>query len=554
MVNLTASHAGPDTASTTAIDGDFDALIAAVQRRFTALVADKHGAAPLFLTDHLDTPGTPGTPDLYDAFVAALPAALRPIYACAACRGFVRRFGGIVRVTPKGATESALWDPTQVAEPYVAAVAALADLVTRAPITGLFLATEAVWGRPRTGAWTHLAVTPPESLVFKPSPTRSQHQLVAEKLADHANLLRALEQFPLPLVVNAHTLLTTGSLYRAEKCIGPAQWLIDLHDRRAALRSARARDNITWLAVASAPAGFCHLQSSMLGTLLTDLAAGLPFESVRDRFAAKMHPLQYQRPTAAPTAGNIAQAEKIIEALRAAGALERRFATLADIEPLWSPTPQPEPDPPSGVFSHLKPKPSSPAAVEAPPVTITWDKFSRTVLPTAQTLEYWVPTDKQPYLGLVTASNLEAPPIIQWDRDTRRNPVTWYVYHGGSLPAQWNLEGGAYHPVTAVTLAPWMWSQPELSSHHGEKVVLILAGARDTTYTCGAGFFPEFLKSEYHPVRATLEAYARTAVVAGKDQASACGIVLQKGSTWNYRVRVTSRAGVRVAYILDRWD
>lgn len=53
----------------------------------------------------------------------------------------------------------------------------------------------------------------------------------------------------------------------------------------------------------------------MIGTLLDDIASGMSFDSVSRRFAEKMHPLQYQRPQAAPSAGNIAQAEKIVEKL-----------------------------------------------------------------------------------------------------------------------------------------------------------------------------------------------------------------------------------------------
>ena len=530
---------------TSAIDGDFDALILAVQRCFAAAIADK-AAGPLFTTDSVD---------LYDAFLGGLPAELRPIYACSACRRFVRSFGGVVRVTRKGDTVPVMWDPEKVAEPYVAAITALAAAVSRAPITGVFLGSEKVWGLPETGEWRHFAVTPPESRVFKPSPVQTRFQQVAEKREDYSTLLRGLAEFPLELVSNAHTLLTTGSLFRSEKCIGVAKWLIDLHEQRRGTKDARQQDNLTWLAVASAPAGFCHVRSSMIGTLLEDLAAGLPFEQIKAKFAAKMHPLQYQRPTAAPSAGNIAQAEKIIEQLESAGALERRFAKLADIVALWQPKLTERPQG-KGVFSHLKPKAGKSHAPVAPPtVTITWEKFARTALPDAEHIEYLVPTSNQPYLGMVTAKHPDAPPIIQWDNEAQRNPVTWYIYHGGSPPTQWNLKAGVHHPVTAVTLAPWMWHEAsKKDSHHGASVVFLLDGAKDTTYTKGAGFFPEFLKSTYHSIRATIEAYAKNAVVEGKDDASACGIILSKGGTWNQVFRVTAKGGAQVEYKLDRWD
>jgi hypothetical protein len=66
-----------------------------------------------------------------------------------------------------------------------------------------------------------------------------------------------------------------------------------------------------------------------------------------------MHPLQYMRPTAAPSAGNVADAERIIAALRAEGALERRFARLEDIEALWRPSAPAPPTKTPGIFGHL---------------------------------------------------------------------------------------------------------------------------------------------------------------------------------------------------------
>ena len=54
----------------------------------------------------------------------------------------------------------------------------------------------------------------------------------------------------------------------------------------------------------------------------------------------------------------------------------------------------------------------------------------------------------------------------------------------------------------------------------------------------------------------TIEAYSRAAQLAGKDEATACGIIFQKGNRWERpEFRVTSLGGARVVpYTLDRWD
>ncbi len=56
---------------------------------------------------------------------------------------------------------------------------------------------------------------------------------------------------------------------------------------------------------------------------------------------------------------------------------------------------------------------------------MTWEKFARTVLPDAETIELYVPAEAAPYVAMVTAANPQAPPILQWDRAERRNPVSW---------------------------------------------------------------------------------------------------------------------------------
>jgi hypothetical protein len=332
---------------------------------------------------------------------------------------------------------------------------------------------------------------------------------------------------------------------------GPAQWLHDLHVAIDGVRGP-ARSNLVWRAVATAPAGVCHPRSSMIGTLLEDIAAGMEFGEISRRFAAKMHPLQYQRPQAPPTAGNIAQAEKLVEQLGIQPSLSRRFARLEDIETIWTPKPKPETPATNGVFGHLKPKgESAPSQLIVPPATMTWDKFTRTVLPTADRIEFYAPHGPGAYTALVTAANADAPPILQWDRPERRNPVSWYVYSGGSTPEQWGLASGRWHTVAAITLKPPMWGDGGFG-HQGKAAILILEGARDSRNT-SAALFPEILKADLRAIRATIEAYSRSATLEGAEEQSANGIMLDQGSKWNALVRVHS-GRMHADYRLDRWD
>ena len=71
---------------------------------------------------------------------------------------------------------------------------------------------------------------------------------------------------------------------------------------------------------------------------------------------------------------------------------------------------------------------------------------------------------------------------------------------------------------------------------------------------CGRSTVPEFLKSEFHGIRATIEAYSKSAKLEGAAESNACGLILHSGnSAWDTVVRVMAN-GIVLDYRLDRWD
>lgn len=514
-------------------DREYDDVLQQVQQHFMAAIA---GNKPLFTVEF---------PNLYGVFISGLPDHMRQHHTCRACERFVNAFGGLVTIEDDGSLRSALWSRAfeNVSPLYQVPIEMIRRFVERSRVTGVFISDKEQLGTPVTGEWHHFAVALPADRLWG-GLTKTAAQVMAEKHEDYGTLQRALAEYSLETLQKAATLLKTDSLYRSEKVLGVAEWLIDLHTQRKKTDGNR-RDNLTWRAVATAPAGYCHPRSSMIGTLLDDLAMGLSYDTVARRFASKMHPLQYQRPQAAPVAGNIAQAEKVIEQLNAAGALARRFAQLEDIQTLWQRVvPQSQAN---GIFGHLKTKQTPRQMMHVTKQTMTWEKFRRTVMPEADHIEYYVSGGRDGFAAFVTAANPDAPLIFQWD-----NPVSWYVYSGGSPASQWGLRAGWVN-VNGVALQPSAWSGTDKYAHLGMHVMFILEGAKDSR-SSGAGIFPEILRSEFHPIRATIEAYSQSATIAGRNEASACGVMLGKGGAWSARFRVTSSSGVVAEYVLDRWD
>ncbi len=494
-------------------------------------------SAPVFTTS---------VSNLYETYLNSFKDPVeRQAHACNCCRRFIERFGGLVTIGPDGRTHPVMWGGSTV---YADTDEAMAQAVRKAYVTGVFLSSEPEWGVPKTGPWTHFSVVP--KTIFK-HPTLNAEQVMAEKKQDFQNVSRALDEFKQPLVEKVLALLEAEQLYRSEKVLGPAKWLHDLHVARSQAKGKLLKENVVWLAIATAPSGFCHPRTSMVGTLLVDVANGVPFSTAAKRFADKMQPDQYQRPQAPPKAGNIAAAEKIVEQLQSAGALARRYARLEEIQALWRPTPKSETKNGSGVFGHLKAKDTSVQSVVtgAPAKPITWVKFESTVLHKAGKIELLVPGHGS-FAALTTAVNFDAPPILQWDTPEKRNPVAWYQYTSGSPAHQWLLSAGSFRTVSAVTLQPSMWNGG--MEHQGAGVLFVLEGAKDT-HDAGSCLFPEILKAEYREIRSVMEAHSKSSKMEGTEDQSASGLICQKSGTWNVVLRVWV-GNIATDYKLDRWD
>ena len=517
-------------------DLDFGFLVDELQRKL--IDNTKNGTKPVFKTE---------SGDLFkvylDSFVNPVE---RQYHNCDCCKQFLNKFGGLVCMNPQGEAVSALWHGADVPELYQPAVSALAKAVSRAKVSGVFLTSEIFLGVPAKGGWPHFAVRP----VAKFSGTAySTGQAMAEKREDFKNVSRALAEIKTADLETAVLLLKTNALYRSDKVISQANWLLGL---QAMLKATdhRLRRNKLWEQIAMAPAGFCHPRSGMLGTLLGDLSKGLPSKEIFDNFAKKMAPDRYQRPQVAPTEGAIEAAEKLFKKMGAEKSLDRRFCRVDELQTVWTPR---EEVPTEGLFGHLTPKGTNPTPIETGVQTITWEKFRNTVMPMADRIECMAPP-KGDYTAFVTAVHPEAPPIFQWDVEEDRNPASRYVWMNGSLASSFGLKANQFYPVAAISFNPASWSGRPTSQQ--ESVVFVIEGAHETRSNTGSALFPEMLKTEYHSVRSVVEAYSRSKALAGLNEPHAAGLSMTKDvaptSGW---IRLQVWAGKTcLNYKIDRWD
>jgi hypothetical protein len=524
-------------------DLDYSALLSGARTSFSHAIQT---ASHVFTTD---------ATGLWENYLAAIPGASeRQVHNCNCCRRFIETYGNLVTIDKHGGTMPVMWDIGRVPEFYTPAFARLEAMVGNASVTGVFVSKATSWGTPETGEWQHLSVEPPTRLIHR-NRSLEPNQVEAAVRENVKTVTTAMVAYSPAVLDEALRLFNTGVLERSEKFVGPVQWLRDLHDWPKGRVNQRVRQNLLWRAVAAAPEGYCHIRSSVVAPLLDDIVAGTPFEVIKRKHGAKTNSAIYQRPQAAPSAGNIAAAEALVAKLGIAPSLNRRFARIEDLELRWVPDDAPADTAgrkSSGVFGHLKAKGDrrrpAPPSVNIPPVTMTWEKFSRTVLDTARQIEVWVnPMDG--FFAMTAADDANAPPIIKWDTEEDRNTVAWYTYVQLTSARQWKVTPG-WATVSALTLSPNLWGERP-APFLGVGMMLIIEGAVDTSNSSMA-LFPEHLKGDLHSVWPTIEAFSAKGKLAGAEQASACG--LRIGPQCLERTVRVHDGKHWTAYKIDRWD
>lgn len=532
-------------------DAHFDYISGILARQ----IEDGFGTVPvpLFRTE------PPAGSDLFSLYLSALPESHQAYCRCNACRNFINRFGGLVYIDESGYQRSILPPlgvPSLVYGPALTAVRTAAE---RASVTGVFLPTETLWGTPVTGRFHHFSVRCPAHLVYSKKKIHNgreleAHEVEAEKLENFQMLGRAVQKYPLQLAETALAVIETDVLYRSDKVEGVARWFAGLQTALQT-KNQKLRRNILWLAAATAPEGFCNINSTMIGTLLDDIKSGMAFEQVKARFGAKMDPTKYLRPQAAPSAGNIEAAEKTLTLLGGAASLARRYARFEEIPKIWQPKSKTEiKSVGSGIFTSVTPKMNARQVPKNSPIeinggAITWAKFRRKVLPPADCILYFASMARQPFAAYVTATNPDAPPILRYDHECARNPVSWYTIQGGTTPLQWSLpQRGGFIPVTGIATRPQHFLCPDET----DGIIFLLAGASPTEPQSLA-LFPEILRGEFHAIRSTIEAYSAANRLTGLESASACGIMFGDKSPYKLTLQVWS-GNVATNYTLNSWE
>jgi hypothetical protein len=566
----------------TKYDADYKALVVHMQATLNKRMEGKRSALFRTKTEMKPTPqmvenGISVDVTLNHVYLGALTEDERQYHTCSCCASFMKHYAGLVTIDAKGKTQSVLWDSETFPQDnyYFTLVERMQEVIESGRVIGTFQSPNETWGEFVRGGFEHFGVISPVDLRFRRRDI-SGGQRQAEQRDAFYRMSKGFstDLYSMPNLMRLMRLVDADVLPGDEIIKGATTWLVETATERATATDRRVKDNLLWRAIAAASEGWTR-KKTMTGTVLQDLLDGLSFDDIKAKFKAKTQADVYRRPVAAPKNGAIEQAEKLFETLGIQTSVRRRVAYLSDLPEsafIWHERDavRANAEPAKGIFGHLRePSPVEIAKedLQLPPVTMSWNKFMTDVFPKAQDFEYYVSGSHDFFAGLTTQAVEDAQPILMYDFDDARNPVSAYQrsdkhpYNGqliGTHPSKWNLTSGAYVQVQAIIKGPHQFGAQQFQFPQlGEMRFFILQGGYDVSVEQempGLALFPALMRTELHGVSSVIEAFSNKGRFEGDVKQQAIGVTISRGNpAYPRRLRVQTSYGPRVI-IIDRWE
>ena len=554
---------------------DTTSLHETMNRNAESLLKD-HPTSPIFHVDY-----DRSSCSLSDVYENSYDLSLRQEFSCTTCRKFMRRFGDLALVDEHtGALLPLFWNPQNHIDPFIGPVSAVAKLFGGSKVTKEFKVVQSKRraGIKECGGWTHMYFDFPSARLL---PEDLPGLSVASTPELAAMLTQVLKDYDLGTVRRASQLLLEDKLSHADSHKASIRWLLDLKENQNEKLEAvdeGAKHNLLYHAAASSFLGCLkQLRSGAVGTLLSDVKDKKTFEDIQGSWNQITDPLNYMRPTAAPSAGNIAVAERLFHSLGLTKEDMRREYLTPDGIPeavyMFRDRQQTTLSTPTvGIFGHIVPKralkkqPQQDGAdrvstSDDPPTSMSFSTFVKKVLPTAKRIEYKLPGYTSLYFFLTGLPG--AKPLMQWHDDTNR--ASWYTHATSVYVSNYGLSSG-WTPVSCIVPFPHLWDGIPTTmtfplsedttafkyyhSKNGFRYLIGLEGIKEQgdSELC---LFPTLLKSEFHGVRSTIERYSRMGKIEMPEGvAMVGGIEINRSKDNKHQLRVTDQKSQQSIYEL----
>ncbi|EDN06723.1 hypothetical protein I7I51_09110 [Histoplasma capsulatum] len=546
-------------------------------------VLNSRPAAPIF---HVNMKNS--TIKMNAIFEYAFPPEHRSEVRCNTCAHFINRYGDLCIVDDStGKLIPLFWsEDKSLPVLFRAPVSAMCKLFEDGTVAKEYRITSnksRSLGFKKKGGFRHMAFEIPCARRVIPlavartmSPTNEQREM----------LQRILEDYNTETVRKAAAMLQENRLPYADAHKGAIGWLLDVQKSRGVLLKSSAvsdtkRHNIQTHIAASAFIGCLkQLRSGALSKLLEGVKEGKEFKELDRQWRELCDPKIYLRPQKPPKAGNIAVAEKLFEELGLTkGDMSRKYLAPSDIPKevytfrdlqVEKKTSKQDPKKQEGIFTDViprsvpkfNPKTQREPGELDPPKSISFSNFVHTILPTAKEVE--VKLQQREYLYFLISGYPGSKPLMQWH--TKVNLVSPFTFTSPVSTSRYNLYTG-WNRVTAVVPFPHLWDAAPAAKtfpllpadasefqhyhrKHGFRYLVCLDGIEEKTKKVGLCLFPAMLKSQFHSVRATIEAYSAAGTIEEPAGNYVGGISVSRSNNEHTRrlYRVTDEDGDRKLY------
>jgi len=343
----------------------------------------------------------------------------RPVHDCNICRQFIKNIGSVVSVTDNGRTT--IWD-IDVAEPYATVARTMNEFILSKSIYSPFIRNEKKYG-----VYSNTILDEGKTITFNhfhcviPSANFSTNSGsdISKSVSTASVFKRGLEEISKDVIETVIDLIRDGSIYRGEEHLKSVKSFNDLLTDYQKLSDEQTKDDFVWKNYKNMAS---RIRNSVIGSLLTDLTAGVDLEGAVKSFESKVAPANYKRPKALVTKKMIENAIKKIDDLGIRDSLPRRQAVSNDVSinnVLFADrtTSFKDRDPLLDALGvEDEPKISLKALENAPEISM--EDFLEKVLPGSKSVELVTGASLGTnHVYLSAPANVDAPNILKWDNN-----------------------------------------------------------------------------------------------------------------------------------------
>lgn len=261
----------------------------------------------------------------------------RRAYDCSCCKQFIRNIGNVVVIEDNQI--HTIWELSDLGDTFQPVADALDTFVKAHAISGIYLSPTSNMGimqnyeQDDNGAvitWDHFYLKIPKKAVH------TNDKTLGTVYADVFNAKTAFQNSVSKVTIEAADtvleLIKDGALYRGE------EYLDSVERFRTGLDGylrcpEELRENYIWNFVTLTSRNVTNIGNASIGALLKDISSGMDIEGAVRKYEKIVAPENYKRPKPIFTKKMLDDAKKTITDLGYLESLNRRFATISDLDP-----------------------------------------------------------------------------------------------------------------------------------------------------------------------------------------------------------------------------